>query len=206
MQSRFGAENFLVFDLPGFGKEPLVSRNWSIPDYAEWVERKLKGLNSGSITLLGHSFGGRIACYLASQNPEWLTGLILYGAPCLYRPSIGVRFRNFLAKTFGFLPAVLKRVFGVNPEWREAKRSGYEEIFRNAVRFDQTELLKNIKSPTLLIWGELDAEVPLFIAREINQGIQSSVLQVLPGLGHNAHLENPNVFYGKIKKFVESIK
>ncbi len=205
IQSRFGT-GFLVLDLPGFGSEPLVSRSWGVPEYAEWVEKKLQNLGSRDVILLGHSFGGRIACHLASRGTAGLKGLILYAAPCLYRSSAGVRFRNLLAKALRFLPGAAKRAFSRNPEWEKAKKSGYEEIFIKAVRFDQTDSLENIKVPTLIVWGELDAEVPLFVAREIHKGIGSSSLEVLPGLGHNAHLENPNLFYGKVKKFVESIK
>lgn len=78
--------NAIALDLPGFGAEPLHDKNWGVPDYANWVNRKISKYKN--VMLIGHSFGGRIAAEIASKNPENLKGLILTGAPCLYRPNL----------------------------------------------------------------------------------------------------------------------
>jgi pimeloyl-ACP methyl ester carboxylesterase len=84
-----------AWDLPGFGKEPLVSDEWGVPEYADWVVEKVdEEFAAGTeIILLGHSFGGRVSSWIASQNPDWLSGLILSGSPSIYRPSFGLKFR-----------------------------------------------------------------------------------------------------------------
>lgn len=193
-----------VIDLPGFGEEPLVSPDWGVPEYANWVETKItKMVSSGEkIVLLGHSFGGRIAGVIASHNPDWLDRLILYGAPCLYRPSSKVQRKIKLAKLLKKLR--IKKRFNKNAELAAADENGMGQIFRKVVTYDQTEILGKIKTYVLLIWGENDPDVPLRIAKEMSELIPQNELVILDNLGHNAHLENPTLFYGTIKRYLEN--
>ena len=199
--SRFEDTKIIALDLPGFGKEPIISPNWGIPEYANWVKEKIEAVNLKDVVLLGHSFGGRIASYVASVNPNWLNELILYGAPCIYRPSKKTKLK---IKTYKFLKTLGLKGKSNNQELTDADNKGLGKIFRKVVVFDQTEILKNIKVKTLLVWGENDIECPIEIGKEINNLIPSSQLIVLDNLGHNAHLENSNLFYGTIKNFIQN--
>lgn len=197
----------VALDLPGFGSEPLVSFEWGIPEYARWVEERIANLGGGKegeIILLGHSFGGRVSGFIASERPTWLKGLILYGAPCLYRPKFSTRVKIRAAK-FLKKAGICKKYSG-NEELREAESAGMGTIFRKAVTFDETDLLPKITAPTLLAWGANDVrEAPLRIAKEMHALISPSELVIMDGAGHNAHLENPTLFYGIVKKFIEKI-
>lgn len=194
----------IALDLPGFGDEPLVDGTWQIPDYAQWVATEIAKRGLTDVVLLGHSFGGRVAAYLASQRPSWLHGLVLYGAPCLYRPTIRVRWQNRTARLLGRLPIPQKvRSLVRNEEDRAAHASGMGPVFRNAVRFDQTTTLPRIDVPTLMVWGEHDAEAPLFLAREIAELIPHATLEVIKGAGHSAHLDEPTLFFGLVRKYVD---
>lgn len=196
----------IAYDLPGFGSEPFPPAggpDWGVPEYAAWVQEKIETEGLQQVMLLGHSFGGRIAAHVASGRPTWLSALILYAAPCLYRPSLEVRFKKNMArvaKMFG-----LKGKYRGNPELVEADQHGLGGIYRRVVNFDQTSILKEITVPTLLLWGEKDMDVPLRIAHEMSELIPASQLEILPGLGHNAHIENPNLFYGVVKKYIQTL-
>ncbi len=196
-----------AIDLPGFGEEPVVSTGWGVPEYAQWVSHKIsETTNPGDkVILLGHSFGGRISSYIAAHNPEWLRALILYGAPSLYRPDAATTRKIAVYKLLKrIMPNVVRRLF-YSDDLKVSKNTGMEKIFRNVVTFDQAITLPNIKVPTLLIWGEHDAAVPLRIAQEMNQLIPSSYLQVVPEMGHNAHLENPVLFHGMVRNFIQNL-
>ena len=204
--------SIIIFDLPGFGAEPLPrdGADWGIPHYAAWVREKIEKEKLDGVVLLGHSFGGRIAAHLAGERPSWLAALILYGAPCVYRPSFSVRIKKKIARLAKVFSKFFGRMSGLsggyrgNPELTEAEHGGRGGIFRRVVGYDQAEALKKITVPTLIIWGEKDAVVPLRIAHEMSRLVSGSRLEVLPGLGHNAHIENPNLFYGVAKKFIEN--
>lgn len=198
-----GAE---AIDLPGFGKEPLVSQEWGVPEYAKWVSEKLQKDRHGEIILLGHSFGGRIASYIASKNPAWLKGIILVGAPCIYRPSTKLKLRiRFYKLAKLLIPESLRSKLFYSKEMRDAKDNGLAQVFRKVVPFDQTEELKQIKIPTLILWGKNDEHVPLRIAKEMNQLIAGSKLEVIQNAGHQTIQDSPYLSYGIIKKFIQNL-
>lgn len=193
-----------LIDFPGFGDEKLISPDWGVPDYAEWLVKRLSGKSPGSVVLLGHSFGGRVAAHLAHSNPAWLRALVLYGAPLLYRPSLLVRLKVIFAKLLKtFVPLTLRKSM-VHSELGEADALGLGSIYRRTVSFDQGITLKDIKVPTLHVWGSKDMEAPLSVAKEAATRIPDSRFEVLPGAGHNAHLEQPLLFYGILSRFLKS--
>src|SRR6476646_119056 len=73
------AERFRVIavDLPGFGASPLPSRPWNSRDFAECVAGLISRLETGPVTLVGHSHGGRTAISLAVNYPEAVRKLVL---------------------------------------------------------------------------------------------------------------------------------
>lgn len=196
------------WDLPGFGAEPLVSAEWGIADYADWVSSKIDQLGacSDEIVLVGHSFGGRISSLLASRRPVWLRALVLIGSPSIYRPSLMVKAKSTIASMIKSVVPTMSRDRFLSDEMRDAEASGLGRIFRKAVTNDQTTTLPMITVPTLLLWGENDSAAPIALAKEIAQLIPRSELVILPGLGHNIHLENPILTYGAIERFAKNIE
>lgn len=199
----FSDREVVILELPGFGNETQFNPQWGIPEYAKWVHSKIEERGLKNASLIGHSLGGRIAGYIASQQPAWLKNLVLYGAPVLYRPSFKTKMRILIAKLLKpFVPARWKRFS--NPELAEADRRGLGAVYRLVVSFDETELLPKIQVPTLLLWGERDTTVPVRIAREAQALIKESRIVVVSGTGHNMHLENPALFYGLISRFIDA--
>lgn len=196
----------VVIETPGFGHEPAPPVTWGVPEYAEWVRERIVREGLDEVILLGHSFGGRIAALLAAEQPSWLRGLVLYGAPCLYRPLLKTRVLNFIGKWVGKLPipeALRQR--GRGGEENRAMGKGMRAIFRRVVAFDETEQVKRINVPTLLLWGERDIEAPMHIAHELHELIPNSEFVVMSGGGHSVHLEQPNLFYGLVKRFLSRL-
>lgn len=194
-----------AIDLPGFGEELLVSDEWGIPEYANWVSNLINKNKMKDVVLIGHSFGGKIASYLSSQNPAWLKALILVATPALYRPSLFVRSKIALYKIIKrIVPNSIREVF-YSEELKEAKKQGMEKILRKVVPFDQTLLLTKIRVPTLLIWGENDDYPPISIGKEINSLIPNSKLKVIEDAGHQINIQKPLLLYANIKNFIESL-
>lgn len=201
--NQFSDENSVVIELPGFGQTPLISADWGIPEYASYVLAEIEKLHKSDIVFLGHSFGGRITSYIASQNPPWLRGIVLYGAPCIYRPSLKIKLLIKLSKIAKFLH--IKRKISHNPELIHADHNGLGKIFRKAINFDQTNLLPKITAKTLILWGSKDDIVSLDIAKEMHSLIPNSDLQIIDEGGHHLHIHNRHIFYAKIRSFLQNI-
>ena len=78
-----------------------------------------------------------------------------------------------------------------------------KEVFKNVINEDLTQYLPNIKSPTLLIWGDKDMETPIEDGRKMESLIPDSGLVVINGAGHFSYLENCGYFLVVVKKFLE---
>lgn len=199
-------QNFKVIalDLPGFGKEKKPSSNWTIQNYSQWLVKKVETLEIKNLILIGFSFGGRIAAYTASRNPKWLKGLVLIGTPGLYRPTIKTKLKIGAYKTYKkFLPkSVLSKT--LSKEDISARSSNLGEIRYNAITFDQTKYLPQIKVPTIIIAGKHDEQVSLKISEEMNDLIENSKLEVF-NTNHYIFNKKPLLVYGKIKTFIKNL-
>lgn len=201
-----GCCKVVSFDMPGFGEEPLVDSNWGIPEYADWVNEKIKKeFGKEEVILLGYSFGGRIASYLASKRPKYLSALILYSSPSIYRPTNDIKFRINIYKVLkNILPKFLKSKFKSDDQL-DAEGTALDKIFAKTVNFDQTEVLKNINVPTYIIIGEKDESVRKEIAVEMKELIPVSNLTIIPNATHAFHIENPTLFNAIIKNIISEI-
>ena len=65
---------------------------------------------------------------------------------------------------------------------------------------------KQVKVPTLLIWGEKDTVTPLWQSQNLNSLIAGSKLITLPGIGHVPQIENPQSFNETVTQFLKTLK
>lgn len=191
-------------DLPGFGKSSLPGREWGLRQYAEVVGRFVQAHRLQDLILVGHSFGGRIAILLASNQPRWLKQIVLIDSAGLIPKRTLKKFTVLiLARVGSFLVRVLPREtkeklsrrFRLLMGAEDYANAGFlEPIFLKIVRQDLASELKDITVPTGIIWGEQDAITPLEQARRLERGIVGAKLVVLPGVGHVPFEENPSLF------------
>ena len=65
--------------------------------------------------------------------------------------------------------------------------------------------LTEIECPTLIVWGERDALLPVRHAREWARRIRGSELHVIPGAGHLPMLERPALVNGLLETFLHRL-
>ena len=194
----------VALDLPGFGGEKLPSSIRTIPHYAKWLTDYIKKNKLTDIILIGHSFGGRVAAEYTAKNPKTVKKLILYAAPCIYRPTDSLKRRIAFYKVFKHvMPHNVRKLFS-SADAKAIKNPNLSCVFRNIVRHDQTSILKSLTVPTLLLWGENDKMVPLRIAQEMHELISGNAFRVMPHEGHNAHLDNPTLFAGIVYDYIKN--
>jgi pimeloyl-ACP methyl ester carboxylesterase len=199
-----------LLDLPGFGEQAPLHIGADVVDYKNWVLKFIVDSKLSSVILLGHSFGGRITAEIAKDNPDWLEAVILYGAPCIYRPLLSLRLKLSINQFIGkLLPLKLKakllKKFISGTDLNGVIGTTMESTFRKTIVFDQTEQLKMINKKTYIVVGEKDQEVVQSERVEMHSLIKNSELILLPNVGHNIHIESPNLFYGTIAKIIKNI-
>ncbi|GAC1500147.1 MAG: hypothetical protein NVS1B10_03500 [Candidatus Saccharimonadales bacterium] len=77
------------------------------------------------------------------------------------------------------------------------------ETFKKTVAQDVQSDAKNIKIPTLLIYGQNDDAVPVADGRHYNHLIMDSKLEVLAGSGHFVHIDKTQEVNKLITEFLK---
>lgn len=209
-----GYFDVICIDLPCFGTEPCPNEVWGVEEYADFVIKKIQTDTAKPIILLGHSFGGQVAAYIAATHPQYVERLILSGAAAL-RSKKTLRRAFFLVvakcgKLFFSLPIIKKFDFlakkilyrGIDsPDYTET--TGIKrDIFRKIIRQDLTDLLPKITVPSLLLWGKKDTYVSLGLGKRIARLIPMSRLVIIDNGKHGLHLTQSTRMIDEICSFV----
>lgn len=178
-----------ILDLPGFGNSSEPSDALTIYDYKEILRKFLENLKIENPIIMGHSFGGRIAiCYAAEEKVE---KLVLFGSPCVRheRKNTKEKVLKGLKKLPGMnkIGEYMKKYIG-SDDYKKASPI-MREILVNTVNEDLSDCAKEIKCPTLLIWGTLDTAAPIEEAKELEKLLVDGALIELEGCTHYAYLE-----------------
>lgn len=154
-----------LVDFYGFGKTPHPDYPLTVKDYAEGVLALMDKLNIEKATLVGHSFGGRVAIYIAAKYPEKVEKLVLVDSAGI-KPRRGIKYRLKI-----LMHKILKK-FGKGLKGSKDYRAlspVMKKTFRNVVNYDETYLLSDITADTAIFWGDKDKDTPLYMARKLNK-------------------------------------
>ena len=178
--------NYINFDLPGFGKSQEPETSMNPKEYAAYINQFIP--NSVD-TVVGHSFGGRVAVYLTELRK--VEKLILISVPLIKKQTSFRKFTilNFYKSLnrFGIFSDDMIENIKKNKgsyDYRNSKGIMRDNLVK-AVNDDLSKELKKINSNVHLIWGSDDKEVSIDIAKEANKKIKKSNLHILEGQGHN---------------------
>lgn len=201
-------------DFPGFGDSPEPPSMWGVEEYTRLVERFVELLGLENPSLLGHSFGGRVAILYGSRNKT--DRIVLVDAAGL-KPH---RKLGYYLKVYSFkaMKMVFKLLYGKagaekRIEAQRAKRGSADyaaasprmrSILSKVVNEDLSHCLPLIKAPTLLIWGENDTATPLADAKRMEREIPDAGLVSFPGCGHYSFLDNPRQFAATLSSFLSA--
>lgn len=217
------------FDLPGFGLTgPSPWNNYSIPIYVHFTVTLLDRLDVSRFVIAGNSLGGEIAWGVALAKPDRVTQLILvdstgyafepYNVPAGFRVAmagspLGNTFLGHLLPP-GMVGASIRAVYGVparvKPEQIErytalARREGNRAALRQRLvqlNAGQEHKIREIRTPTLILWGGRDRLVPPVYGRRFAQDIQGSEHVVFGTLGHIPQEEDPASTIEVVEKFL----
>lgn len=208
----------LAFDLPGFGGSSPPPSPWGTPEYAAFVERAVAALGIERATYVGHSFGGRIAIWMAAHAPQAVQALVLVDAAGIKPP---LTFRRWVRQKFYKLAKVVLRcpLLGVRraglqerlaAQFGSADYRAVTGVMRasmvKTISLDLTPCLTAIQAPTLLVWGERDAETPVTDGRKMESLITGSRLIVVAGAGHFSYLDSPVFVNSVLHAFLQGTR
>lgn len=194
-------------DLPGFGQSQIPDSTYGVDDYKKIVYEFIEKLGLKKITLIGHSFGGRITIKLASENPDFLEKIVLVDTAGIVTASKIKKITSLIAKSISpifrpsFMQPLRKKLYLLfGSEYLDNEK--LSEIFSKVVSENLTHLLTRIKKSTLIIWGKEDKVTPIYYGELMNKLIKKSRLVVFENAGHFSFLDQPKKFVKELIKFI----
>ncbi len=217
-------------DLPAYGLTgPFPDRNYSIDHYVTFIKDFLASLGIKKCRLAGNSLGGNIAWNFTLQYPELVDQLILIdaaGYPASSK-SIPVAFKiariPFLNNLFTYISpyfivkASVKNVYAdktkvtdsiVDRYFELSLRKGNRQAFVDRFSFqNETNAhlqIKNIRQPTLVLWGEEDLLIPIEKAYLFDENLPNNTLVIIKNSGHIPMEESPMESLTPLKSFLKN--
>lgn len=211
----------VAWDAPGCGRSEDPPESFRLPEYADILAGLVTALGLEPTHVLGHSFGGALALELVRRHPDTVATLTLVGGYAGWAgslPAAEVERRLTFALEAAdrlpgrFEPTSMPGLFSEKMSSETAAvlasiMSESRPVATRAMAFalaeaDLRESLPSIRVPTLIIHGGGDERSPLTVAKGLHDGISTSRLVVLAGLGHECYLEDPDRFNAEVRGFL----
>lgn len=214
----FLSKKYTVYaiDMPGFGLSEMPPDSWNVDNYIEFIMEYIKVMQIESLSLLGHSFGGRIIIKLNSRKdlPFKIEKNILVDSAgikhkkkitvknIIYKISKKILGNKYIKQTFPKALEKLKKNFG-SEDYKNAVPVMRDTLVK-VVNEDLSIYLPKIKVPTLIIWGTKDTATPIEDALLMEKLIPDAGVVKIEGAGHYSFLENPQLVNSVLESFLNS--
>ena len=219
----------ISLDLPGFGLTgPSPENMYNFDYYNKFIDSFTRRLQLTKFTLVGNSMGGSIAWNYALFNPAVVDKLVLIDAagypkrgesgslgfkiastPVINNILLFATPKALVRKSLETIYFDQSRVTDAQVERfhdmaiREGNRAAALLIFKGSFGTSQFKgKIKEIKTPTLVLWGEKDNLISVENAYQFNQDIKGSKLEVYPNVGHVPMEEVPERVAKSILDFI----
>lgn len=219
--------HIVSMDLPGFGRSSYSSQSsFDVHSQAHRLLRLLQSLNIQKYSLIASSMGANIAAEMENLSPKSVQSLIFLDAasdPNLV-PFPVYKYPHF----FGWLAYALDNRFIIylnhlnilyNRKLITHQRIlystsrgnsiGNQIIFIKATQAigapEIPQIYKNIKTPTLIMWGEKDPIISKEIYEDLYHEIPNSQTATHPKASHHIMEDQPQWTSQHIQNFVQKV-
>ena len=201
------AEQFrvIVFEMPGFGQSPENTRTRDMPELAATMAKAVANLGIDSFNLMGTSFGGKTALWLALQQHERVSALVLE-APAAIRPR-GSRppsgSPEEMARRLYAHPERLPPMPPVDPAVQAKTRQLVARLRGPDRDHDLERQLAALATPTLVLFGTADQVISPDMGHLYKELMPNCHLVFVYDAGHAISAERPEAFTEVVADFLE---
>jgi pimeloyl-ACP methyl ester carboxylesterase len=213
----------IALDEIGFGQSDKPLANYHVGMLSEFLVDFLKAIGVPKASLVGNSMGGFVAAYTAVHYPNSVDRLVLVdGAgyrgdaptrdPHTRQITNGVtreETREWLGLMFHDHSLVTDAMVDENLAMRLQSAfaiSKMQESLANGLGGIAEDEMRNIKAPTLILWGKYDQALgpPERTGERLHRDISGSRLVVIDNAGHFPQLERHEEFNRLVRQFLKT--
>lgn len=226
MQGLMKSFRVLAIDVPGHGISETRHEVHTMEYVADTIKDFLTQLNIDSCVVVGHSMGGYIAMAFAKKYPEMVSGIVMMHttpkADSEEKKEARKREIKIIESNRKMLLAKSNPGITFAPENREEFSNVIEDLARGIMetdddgivallkgmqeREDTSDILKNMKSPSMFIMGEKDEYIPMTYAKELEAEFTNSKFIWLENSGHMGYMEQEEDCIDAIEEFMKDVK
>jgi len=205
----------ILLDNRGIGRSDAPDQLYTIDGFADDIVCVMDDAEIDRAHVVGFSMGGNIAQSLAVRYPHRLLRLVLAATYAKMNRQAEMFLDAVLSVYAGgatarqmydlILPWLFSNGFLSEPENsdflafddsdpNQQPLHAYRSQYLAQKTFDSRRWLHEIRSPTLVIAGELDVLAPVTDSKTIAAMIPTSHLRVIPRAGHLFNYEEPQIF------------
>lgn len=218
----------IAWDMRGHGRSDTPDGPWTMYDLVVDLIRFIEETNAAPCHLVGMSIGGMIAVRVALQREDLVRSLVLIDttadAEDAERVELYKAFQQQIIDEDGvsedLARGTLPIFYGPNyleteleaVEFHVSRMTGYKatasvEGLRALIERDSVvDRLDEIRVPTLVIHGAVDAAIGMEKAEQLQAGIAGAELIRVPDCGHTPPLEAPDVVNQALAGFLARVK
>lgn len=207
-----------VIDFPAHGLSSRPPEPWGVEDFCTCVRALIEEIDFAPCDIIAHSFGGRVAIMLSSLYPQLVRRMVLTGCAGLKKEKTPEQQKR--EKTFKKKKALLmhlkkwplvgalsqKALHAMQQKYGSADYNALDDemkkTFVKVISQDLRPYLGSIKASTLLVWGEKDADTPLWMGQTMEKEIPDAGLVVFENDDHFAYLRQWPRFVAVVKAFL----
>lgn len=211
----------IVPDLIGFGYSDKPSIDYTMDFFSNFIEKFLKSLDITQTSIVGSSLGGQIATEYTSSHPNSVEKLILVSPSGIMKQSTFALDAYIMAALYPNEQSAKNAFETMDGSGKEIPQKTITEFVtrmksHNAkFAFMSTLLglknsesiidkLKNISSPTLIVWGTDDPVIPIKFANDFVTHIDNCNLYEMSKCGHTPYVQEPKLFASKVLNFLNN--
>jgi len=195
----------VLMEVPGFGTSPENTRSQSIQDLADTMSAAIAGIGIERCAVLGNSFGGRLALWLAIRHAEQMSALVL-AAPAALRPESGNQPPVSPQDRLGQLYAHPERQPPMAPITSEviAKQEALVSRLRGPAQDPELlSAMEKLDLPVLVLFGTLDRVIPSEMGRIYRATLPRCNFVLMYDAGHALDADRPEAFAEVVGDFLE---
>ena len=180
----------LAVDVVGSGGGSEGATSFSLDGASDTVMEQIERHGADRVHLCGLSLGAMVALQFALDHPERVRSLTLAAGQVKPPRALMAAQRA----VFRLLPAKVVEKQG-------ARKDVMLSVMRAVSRADFSGRLDEVSSRTLVLCGEKDRpNMPA--ARALAAGIRGAELRIIPGAGHQSHIQAPEAFAALLGDFL----
>jgi non-heme chloroperoxidase len=192
----------------GHGDASRPTAGYTTHDFVGDLVAFMDAIDLNAAVIAGGSSGGFVARRFAIDHPQHTLGLALIGSPLTLRdkPSVLQLWDSTISKLTDPVAPGFVREFVESTLIQPVPQEFLETLVQESLKVpahiwkatleglledDSSEMLDQIRAPTLILWGDKDTIVPLSDQETLARAISDSRLVVYRGAGHALNCEEP---------------